>query len=172
VAHVQAIIAGTNKRFPNGTISFGNTTYTAAALVQLFQSLADAIAKVNASEASTRDTVTALRDVQAKVNPVLRDYRRFILATFGTASEALTDFGLTPPKARAPLTAEQRVAATAKTRATRTARGTTSKKQKAAVKGNVTGVTITPVVEPTATTPPAQPAPATSDVPKPGTSTK
>jgi hypothetical protein len=46
------------------------------------------------------------------------------------------------------------------------------KKQKAAVKGKVTGVTITPVVEPTATTPPAQPAPTTSDVPKPGTSTK
>jgi hypothetical protein len=172
LARVQAIIAGTNKRFANGSISFANTTYTAAALVQLFEKLAAAIAKVNAAEASAKDAVTALRGVHAQVNPVLRDYRRFVLATFGTATEALADFGLAPPKAPAPRTTEQRAAAKAKLRATRQARGTTSKKQKLVVKGKVTGVTITPVVEPTPTTPTVQPAPAASNVPNQGTSTK
>ena len=49
-------------------------------------------------------------------------------------------------------------------RATRLARGTTSKKQKLAVKGDVTGVIVTPVTHagpsPSPTAAPAEPAPA------------
>jgi hypothetical protein len=54
-------------------------------------------------------------------------------------------------KVAAPLTSEKRVVAVAKARATREARGTTSKKQKLAIHGNVTGVTVTPVTSPPAT---------------------
>jgi hypothetical protein len=180
LASVQALINGTNKRFPNGTFSIGNTTYTTAALVQLLESLAHAITAVNAAEATTADAVVARRGIEAKVNPVIRDYRRFLRVSFGTATEALADFGLTPPKARAPRTSEQKAAAAAKLRATRAARGTASKKQKATIKGKVTGVAITPIVEaaaaPPATTPAttssAQPAPGASNVPGNATPTK
>jgi hypothetical protein len=65
---------------------------------------------------------------------------------------------LQAPKARQPLPTEKRAAATAKLRATRTARGTTSKKQKLAVKGDVTGVTVTPITTPAPASPPAAPA--------------
>src|SRR6202035_2367644 len=82
-------------------------------------------------------------------------YKRFVRATFTGATQTLADFGLEPPKARKPLTSEQRAAAAAKATATRKARGTTSKKQKLAIKGNVIGVNVTPVTEPAAATPPA-----------------
>jgi hypothetical protein len=50
-----------------------------------------------------------------------------------------------PPKVRAPLDTEKRVMATAKAKATRKARGTMGKKQKLTVKGDVTGVIVTPI---------------------------
>jgi hypothetical protein len=81
----------------------------------------------------------------------------------------LADFGLQPPKARKPLTNEQRAAAVAKLRATRAARGTTSKKQKLSVKGDVTGVQITPVrTAPAASTASIRPA---SSPPQPASNT-
>src|SRR5260370_38844576 len=50
-----------------------------------------------------------------------------------------------PPKVRTPMDSDKRAGAVAKMRATRKARGTTSRKQKLAIKGDVTGVCITPV---------------------------
>ena len=77
--------------------------------------------------------------------PLIREYTSFLRATFSSATAQLGDFGLQAPKVRQPLSTEKRAAATAKARATRAARGTTSKKQKLAVKGDVTGVIVTPV---------------------------
>ena len=88
----------------------------------------------------------------------MRDLRTFLRATFGTAATPLADFGLTPLKAPRPLDSEQRAAATAKLRATRLARGTTSKKQKLAIKGDVTGVLVTPVSLAGPSSPTAAPA--------------
>jgi hypothetical protein len=162
LAHVQAIIAGTTKHFPNGSFTLGNTTYTTASLVQALKSLEDALTAVAAAHSGTKDAVSTLHATETKMAPLLRDYRSFLRATFSTATAQLADFGLAPPKARKPLDSEKRAAATAKMRATRIARGTTSKKQKLAVKGDVTGVIVTPVTQagpskPTAT--PAEPAP-------------
>ncbi len=164
LVQVQALMAGTEKHFPNGSFTLGNTTYTTASLVQAFQVLVDALTALNAAHSSTKDAVIALQAADTKVAPLLRDYRSFLRATFSTASAQLADFGLAPPKARKPLVSDKRVAATAKMRATRTARGTTSKKQKLAVKGDVTGVIVTPVTStgpsPSPTAAPAEPAPA------------
>jgi hypothetical protein len=163
LARVQALIAGTKKHFPNGSFTFGGTTYTTASLVQVFQGLADAIPAVNAVQASARDAVTGLRTTDAKVAPLMRDYQSFLRLTFATDAASLADFGLQPSKARTPLSSDKRAAAAAKSKATRKARGTTSKKQKLAVKGDVTGVLVTPITHagsssaPSAT--PAVPAP-------------
>jgi len=158
LAQVQALIAGTQKRFPNESFTLGNTAYTTATLTQALQGLAGALAALSAAHASAKDAGLALLGIEAKVDPLIRDYKRFLLATFSTATQALADFGLQPPKVRKPLTGEQRAVATVKSRATRTARGTTSRKQKLAVKGDVTGVQITPVTLVPASSPPATPA--------------
>jgi hypothetical protein len=55
----------------------------------------------------------------------------------------LADFGI-HPKARTPPTVEASLAAVAKRRATRAARRTMGSQQKKAVKGDVTGVVVTP----------------------------
>jgi uncharacterized phage infection (PIP) family protein YhgE len=158
LANVQALIAGTQKHFPNGQFTLGNTAYTTATLVQTLQSLADAITALDAAHSTVKDGVAALRATETKVDPAIRAYTTFLRATFSTATAQLGDFGLQAPKARQPLPTEKRAAATAKLRATRTARGTTSKKQKLAVKGDVTGVTVTPITTPAPASPPAAPA--------------
>ncbi len=184
LAHVQAIIAGTTKHFPNGSFTIGNTTYTSASLVQVFQGLASAMLARNVAETGAKDALTAEQAAQAQVGPILRAYERLVLVTFIGATQTLADFGLAPPKARTPLTAQQLAARAAKAKATRTARGTTSKKQKLAVKGDVTGVVVTPVTAPTAATSasparlvtpapaPAQPGTTTSSAPIAGLATK
>jgi hypothetical protein len=92
---------------------------------------------LNAAQAGAKDAMTALHGVKAKVGPVYQAYRRFLLATYGSATQTLADYGLEPPKARTPLTSVAKATATLKLRATRKLRGTTSKKQKAALKGTV-----------------------------------
>jgi hypothetical protein len=158
LAHVQAFIAGTQKHFPNGQFTLGNTAYTTASLVQTLQGLADALTALDAAHASVKDGGAALRTTETKVNPVIRAYTSFLRATFSNATAQLGDFGLQAPKARQPLPTEKRAAATAKLKATRVARGTTSKKQKLGVKGNVTGVVVTPVTAAAPSSPPAAPA--------------
>ncbi len=172
LAGLQALISGTQKHFPSGSFTLGNTAYTTASLVQAFQGLADAMTAVNTAHTGLSDALTAENTEEAKVAPLVRDYTSFLRATFSTATVTLADFGLQPAKARQPLDTEQRAAATAKLRATRAARGTTSKKQKLTVKGNVTGVVVTPVTSegaspPTATPPTAAPPVAPPAAPAP-----
>jgi hypothetical protein len=163
LARVQAFVAGTQKHTPSGSFTLGGVVYTAAALVQLFESLVPAIAAVAAAQASAKAAVTALNGVKAKVGPVLLAYKNFLQTTYGNDPETLTDYGLEPQKAPKPRTTEQLAAAKAKAEATRAARGTTSKKKRLAVTGNVTGVTVTPITAPApALSPPAQPAPTTT----------
>jgi len=161
---MRALIAGTLKYFPNGQFKLGNVTYSTQSLVALFQSVIDAIVAADAAKASAKDAVAAMRGVKKNVAPVALDYKRFILATFRTATQALAEFDI-EIKSPKPKTSEELVAAAEKARATRKARGTTSKKEKLAVKGNVTGVIVTPV-----TSNPSAPQPASTVSSAPGAS--
>jgi hypothetical protein len=172
LALVQALIAGTQKHLSSGTFTLGGTTYTAASIIPILQGLEDAITAVNVAQTGAKDAVATMQGEEATVGPVIRAYKRFLQVTFASVTQTLTDFGLTPPKARTPLTVEQKAAAKAKAEATRIARGTTSKKQKLAISGNVTGVTVTPITAPTAAPPSAQPVPTASSAPLPGAATK
>jgi hypothetical protein len=152
LAHVQALIAGTQKHFPNGSFTLGTVTYTSASLIQVLTDLVSAMQARDVAATGAKDALAAKQATQAKVGPILRAYERLVLVTFAGATQTLADFGLAPPKARAPLNAQQLAARAAKAKATRIARGTTSKKQKLGVKGDVTGVIVTPVTASTAAT--------------------
>jgi hypothetical protein len=84
--------------------------------------------------------------------PALRTFMSalvtYIKAGYGSQPDVLADFGIQTPKARAQLTVEAKAAASAKRAATRAARNTMGSKQKKGVKGNVVGVTVTPVTAP------------------------
>jgi len=174
LAFVQALIAGAKLHLPNGSFTLGGSAFTTASLVQLLTDLANAMTATIAEQAKAKDVLGAERAIQVKAAPVIRDFRRLVLATFPGALQTLKDFGLAPPKARTPLTSEKSTAAKAKAKATRQARGTVGSRKRLAIKGNVTGVVVTPVTAPEAAQP-AQPAPNASPTPPPspgGSATK
>ena len=156
LAAVQALIAGTEKHFPNGSFMLGNVSYTTASLLQVLQGLVAEMIARSTAQATARDALNTLRGTEASTKAVRQAYLRFLRAAFNN-TQSLADFGLEPPKAPAPLTIEQKAASTAKMLATRKARGITSRKQKLAITGHVIGVTVTPITAPAAS-PAVQPA--------------
>ena len=128
----------------------------------LFESVITAMANETAARAGATDAVAAMNGAVAKAGPVVpvpqeqppQHQRHCDVDSRGLRPPE-------PPKARTPLTSAEKTAAAAKAKATRAARGTTSKKAKLKVTGNVTGVTVTPITAPAA--PPAATAqPATT----------
>jgi hypothetical protein len=160
LAGVRALIAGTQKHFPSGQFTLGNTAYTTASLVAILTDLAGAYAAVSAARLNARGALAGRRTEEAKANPVIRDYVTFLRATFRDATAELDDFGLQAAKALTPLSPEKRLAATAKAKATRIARGTVGKKRKSTIHGDVTGVLVTPITTSGPTPPPAASTPA------------
>jgi hypothetical protein len=167
LAQLQGLIAGLQSQLPNESFTLGNTVFTTTSLVQLLQELIVAIQSVNTAQASARVAVSNMRATKAKVGPVIRDLTSTLVTRFGNASDILALFDMEPRKVPTPRTAETLAAAKAKAKATREARGTTSKKQKLTVKGNVAGVTVTPNLvgplapEPSQLATPAPSAPST-----------
>jgi hypothetical protein len=98
------------------------------------------------------------------LNAFISAFTAFIKAAFRGKADVLADFGIKPPKATTPMTAEQKAVAAAKRAATREARGTKGPKAKKAVHGNITAELVvkpapatTPEASPTTpATPPAQ----------------
>jgi hypothetical protein len=162
-AQLQALISGLQKQLPSGSFTLVSTAYTTASLVQAFQASIETLTAVTAAHASAKVAVAAWLNEQAKMAPTVSALKRTLQAMYANAPDTLSLFGLQPRKAPAPRTAAQLAASAAKAKATRAARGTTSKKQKLAITGNVTSVTITPNTSPAPSPEPsAQPAPAAS----------
>jgi hypothetical protein len=84
------------------------------ALTQLFQSFVDLREAVIASQAATKAKVATERAQAPSLLVVIDEFVAFVKVTFGNQPDALADFGLAPPKARAPQTAEQKAVAAAK----------------------------------------------------------
>jgi hypothetical protein len=138
-SHAKQMLTGANKHFPNASdkLTFGGATYTVSALTMLIQSFVDLREAVDASKAATKAKIEAERAQAPSLRGVISAFEAFVKAMFGNSPEALADFGLSPRKARTPLTAEQKTVAAKKRAATRAARHTMSSKAKKAVKGSV-----------------------------------
>ena len=149
------VITGIGKHLQSlPSLQLMGSAFTPAELVKLLQSRIDSAGAVASSKANFHSTVAADRALSTRVTQVVRALRQYVLNAFGSASPVLADFGFAPP-ARATRTPEQKAASAAKASATRKARHTMGPKQKKAVKGNVSGITVTPIVAPQ----PAAPAP-------------
>ncbi len=154
------VIAGIQKDLSTASsLALAGSTYTPASLTQLVQSRIDAVASVTAARAAWLATVAKYRALDPQVTQVVRSLRNYVIDVHGASSPVLADFGFTPPKKTA-LTAGEIVARTAKSNATRKARHTMGSQQKKTVTGNVTGVVVTPVTEPSPSPDPASPTPA------------
>lgn len=162
LAQLQALVTGLQKELPNGSFTLLSTSYTTATLVPILQGLITALSAVDTAQAGAKAALVDWDAAEAKSGPIFQALKQTLRTMYANSPDTLAVFALKPRKARTPLTAAQRAAAVAKADATRKARGTTGKKQKALVTGNVTGVTITPI-----TTPAAAPTAAQSVVAEP-----
>ena len=158
LAQLQALIAGLQKQLPNGSFTLVSTVYTTAELVSSLQGLITALTAVDTAQAGAKAALVAWQAQEAKMGPIVLALKRTLLSMYANAPDTLAVFGLKPRKAPAPRTAAEKAATAAKAAATRAARGTTGKKKKLAVTGDVTGVTITPIKAPVAAPVTTQPA--------------
>ena len=165
------LIAGTGKHLATiAQLMFASGSFTPAQVVAQLQTLVALRQGVSDARAALKAKLAAEASQAPTVREFMLAFVAFVKATFSKSPDVLVDFGLAPKKAATPLTVEQKAAKVAKGQATRKARGTTSKKQKLAVHGDVTGVVVTPVTAsaPVAATvspaPSAAPAPAGNGV--------
>jgi hypothetical protein len=168
------MITGTNKRFPNPSqvLVFGGGNHTVAEVTSDMQSFVTYRTNVETARAALQVALDADGAATPSLLALIGEYTKFVRTTFGTAADALGDFDLAPPKARAPRTAEQKAVSAAKAKATREARGTTSAKQKKAIKGNVTAQLVVTPAAPAAAPAPVAAAPAAPASPAPAAAPK
>jgi hypothetical protein len=157
----QQLIAGTQKHLATtGSLRFAGGTFTPSQVEAQLQALVTLRTDAETAKAAAKAKVAAEKAQLPALRAFLLGFVELIKAQFGTQPDVLADFGLQPKKARKPMSPEQKAAAKAKRAATRTARGIIGTRKRAAVKGDVTGVVITPVTA-------AQPAPAVHPAPAP-----
>ena len=159
LAQLQALVTGLQKELPNGSFTLLSTVVTSASLIQTLQGLINALQAVDTAQLAAKAALVDFNAESAKSGPQIRALMKTLGTMFANSPDTLAVFGLKPRKVPVPRTPAQKAASAAKAKATREARGTASKKQKAAVTGNVVGVTITPITAPAPA--PAQSVPAT-----------
>jgi hypothetical protein len=155
------VIAGIDKHLQTvSSLPLLGSTFTPADLVKLIQSRIDSANAASTTKAGWHSAVVKDVALNAKLTPVIRALRQYVISVFGDTSPVLADFGFAPPK-KATRTPEQKAAAAAKATATRKARHTMGKNQKKDIKGTV------PVTAPaTPPSPVPTPTPGTAPTPK------
>lgn len=141
--------------------------YTVAEVIAVLQARHDTTQAVNTTKANWQAAVKTDHAGRASGQVFLTGVRQTVLTAFAGSVDKLADFGLVGPKPRV-VSPETKVAAAAKAKATRAARHTMGKNQKAQIHGTV--ATTTPVtlpVDPVAATP--APTAPTAPAPSPAT---
>jgi hypothetical protein len=138
------------------TILIGGTPQAVTDIVATLQARINAAHAVLTSRATWQNAVVTDRAERMKTKAYVSGLKQALLVAFAGQVDVLADFGLTSRKPRV-ATPEAKVAAAAKAKATRAARHTMGKNQKAAIKGTLAAPA--PVVSTAAPTPVA-PAPA------------
>ncbi len=138
----QAVISGLLAFYaPTDTFLMKSGTYTRDDLVTKFQAFVAALETTKSSNQQWRQDVQAERVLELEVTPLRVGVRAVAQTRFGKDGTQLLQFGFPLAKVRVQ-TPASRVLAAAKAKATRAARGTLTKKEKAAIQGTVTTVTV------------------------------
>ncbi len=129
---------------PSTVFSLVGGDITCDELVVQIKQYLQAAASTAQSYQQWRTDVQTERALEAALKPRREGMKGIVEAKLGKSSPQLPMFGFAPQKV-AQRSATTIAKATVKAKATRAARGTVGKKQKLAITGNVTDVTITPV---------------------------
>lgn len=117
-----------------GTLLIAGTSFTPAQMISKLQEIITTANAVATSRAAFQAAVKADRSERSNTASFVSGVRQAILVAFQGQLQILADFGLTDRK-HTPLTPAQKQEAAAKAKATRAARHTMGKKQKAGITG-------------------------------------
>ncbi len=159
----QAMVAGLLANFqPTDLFVIAGSTYTRDELIARFQAFVSSCEDTKSSYQAWRTDVATEKSLLAEVTPLRVGVRGTVQVRYGKKSPQVLQFGFTPAKTVVRSAANTPPAAHTGA-ATRKARGTVGKNEKAAI----TGATTTPASPATASPPsptvapaPASPAPA------------
>ena len=143
----------------------GSTSVQTTDVVTALTSRMTTASTVDSTRATWKAAVLADKNERAKTKALVSGVRQALEVMFAGSVETLADFGLKPRKIPAPLTPEEKVAAVAKAKATRAARHTMGKKQKAGITG--TAPQAAPATPPPATAPVVAPSGTATAAPHP-----
>ena len=147
----QALVDGLGKHATAiPAIVISGAPLTTKDLVAILQARIDSARSAQSTRAAWLTAVQADQDERARTQAVVSGLEQILLVAFAGQVDALADFRLVPRKLRV-VTPEQKLAAAARAQATRAARHTMGKKQKAAITGTVPPTA--PVTPPTAGVP-------------------
>jgi hypothetical protein len=137
VALVESLVAGIQKHLSTtSSLSFAGQTTTPAALIALLTAFVSAMSALLAARAQTKNAQASFALQANAVGALVKSLKAYILATY-TDVAVLADFGLAPRKAPKPLTAAALTLRAQRAAATRKARGTLGKAEKAKIHGVV-----------------------------------
>jgi hypothetical protein len=143
VARDRLLIAAIGEHFTRSTvITLDGQSYKAKELLTMLQDHVDAVSAADVVKTKWQTAVGVATAKGSSVAGILPALRRHVLGTYGADSQAMKDFGFTAKVGKA--TAEVVAAAVQKRAATRKARGTMGKRQKAKIKGDVTPAIAAP----------------------------
>jgi hypothetical protein len=166
VAQATQLIAGVNKNLAT-TQSFtvAGTAYMPAQVTTDLQEIVTLITDVDTAKSVVQAKLARANAQLPALRVVMAALIAYVKLTWGNSPDVLATFGLPPKKAAAKPSTVTKVVAVAKRASTRKARGTTSKKAKMAIKGNVADVVLTTIeTQPVATPSPSPSAPASVTV--------
>jgi len=130
LSQYRAIVAGIPTYCPNAVFILAGQTFTAVQAVAFVQTVLASVSAVATAKTAWTDAKAAEEQLFLHDGLTMKLMRENIASMFVNSTTTLAAFEIAPKKVRQPLSNEARAAATAKLRATRLARGTTSKKQK------------------------------------------
>jgi hypothetical protein len=128
-------IVGVKKYYANApSIVVDGVSYTPSEVEKVLKDSIDAADATSAAATAFHDAVSAEKAANAKGDVLYRGLRAFLITQFKTKPETLDDFGITLTQKQVP---DAKTVATAveKRAATRKARSTMGKRQKAGIKG-------------------------------------
>jgi hypothetical protein len=162
----QTLIDGLNRNAASiPSIVIGGASVTTNDIVATLQSRVDTARAASSARATWLAAVQADRAERDKTKTFVSGLRQALLVAFVGQVDTLAQFGLTPRKPHV-VSPDKKVAAAAKAKATRAARHTMGKKQKASIKGTVEP-TVPAVAVPTLPTPNPTPTAAPAPAPVP-----
>jgi hypothetical protein len=137
-------IAGVKTVYGNlPAIVLRGVSYAPADVIKAFQAQIDAVGATAKAKAAYDAALAAERTASASANGIFKGLKAKALSDFENQPEVLNQFGFKLPSRKTP-SAEEKAQAVAKRDATRAARHTMGKRQKAGIKGTVPETTPAP----------------------------